>query len=292
MSTVALKNNSSHLLLCPEIGGSIARYTWREQDILRPATVTAIAEKNIRAMACYPLVPYSNRIGNAQLQVGAETFSLTKNFPPEPHAIHGIGWKRPWILGFHDSAHATLALTHTRDTDWPFAFHATQTFTLTEHDLQIILTIKNTDTRAMPVGLGFHPFFATPAEEKTTLKANWRGMWEMGVDKLPTQHVAVPPAADFRRAKPIANWQVDHCFTGWDQRARLVTPTHALTLTASAACSAIVCYAHRAWLALEPVTNINNAFQLAALGVENTGTRMLLPAESFSITFTIHCAPR
>lgn len=291
VSTVALREGHSEVLLWPGIGGAIAHYTWRGHDILRRAADDAIEAKNIRAMACYPLVPYSNRIEDGVLLTGEARHQLQKNFPPEPHSIHGIGWKRPWILGFHDAMHAKLTLTHTPDDDWPFACVMRQDFKLHNDALEITLAIENTDSREMPVGLGFHPFFLLPE----SLETEWRGMWEMGADKLPTKHVNVPAHANFRVPMPVADWQVDHCFTGWNRKALLRYGGHRVTLTASDACEFIVCYARGAgseWIALEPVTNANNAFALAARGIKDTGSRVLAPQESFSITMTIHCTQR
>ena len=63
-----------------------------------------------------------------------------------------------------------------------------------------------------------------------------------------------------------------------------------MQIDASEACRQIVVFAPndgRNFIALEPVTNINNAFALAAKGVADTGVRMLASGESFEISMTI-----
>lgn len=290
---VQLQNGESRVTLCPEIGAAIARFTWKGHDILRPAPDKAIAEKLVRQMGVYPLVPYSNRIGQAKLIVGDQTFTLRPNFLQEPHAIHGVGWQRVWQVVKRNAESAELHLKHEPDIDWPFACEATQVARLSANALHLSLSVKNKDKQAMPVGLGFHPFFPLTAD--THLQTDWRGMWQMGSDSLPTVLESVPREADFSQLRPVSNWKVDHCFTGWSRRAVLDYPMYRMQLDASDACRQIVVFAPndgRNFVALEPVTNINNAFALAAKGVPDTGMRMLAANESFEISMSITLSGR
>ena len=173
------------------------------------------------------------------------------------------------------------------------ASEATQLLRLAANALTMRLSVKNTDSRAMPVGLGFHPFF--PLTPETHLQADWKGMWKMDADSLPTDLVTIPPEADYSQLRPASNWTVNNCFTGWNRRAVLDCPTHRMQIDASEACRQIVVFAPndgRNFIALEPVTNINNAFALAAKGVADTGVRMLVTGESFEISMTIAVSGR
>jgi aldose 1-epimerase len=120
-------------------------------------------------------------------------------------------------------------------------------------------------------------------------------MWKMDADSLPTDLVTIPPEADYSQLRPASNWTVDNCFTGWSRRAVLDYPTHRMQIDASEACRQIVVFAPndgRNFIALEPVTNINNAFALAAKGVAETGVRMLASGESFEMSMTISVGGR
>ncbi len=288
MSELQLDVGDSRVTLCPDVGGSIARFTWKGCDILRRAPDAAIRERLVRQMGMYPLVPYSNRIGQARLMVGDQSIALRANFPPESHAIHGFGWQRSWQVVNCSSHSAELQLKHRPDADWPFAFEATQFVQLTTNVLKLELCVANSDAHPMPAGLGFHPYF--PLTPGTQLQADWKGRWKMSADSLPTELERVAPEADFSRWRPATGWKVDHCFIGWGRHATLDYQTHRMQLDASDACRQIVVYAPddgRHFIALEPVTNINNAFALAANGVADTGMRMLAPGNSFSISMSI-----
>ena len=285
---LTLNNGDSQVLLCPNIGASIARYTWRGHSVLRPAPDEAIAQGLVRQMGVYPLVPYSNRIAQGQLLVGNKAYALRPNFPPEPHAIHGFGWQREWKVAASSADSAHLKLKHLPDVDWPFACEAAQHIQLLPDGLSLTLSVCNLDDAPMPAGLGFHPYF--PAPPGTKLQADWKGMWKMGADSLPTELAGVPPSADFSRLRSIDGWKIDNCFTGWGRRAILEYPTYRMTLDASADCRQIVCYAPndgRNFIALEPVSNINNAFALAAKGVGDTGMRMLGRGDSVEVSMMI-----
>jgi aldose 1-epimerase len=291
MPPLLLQSGESEAVLCPEVGAAIARYTWRGHDILRRAPDAAISDGLVRQMGVYPMVPYSNRIGQAKLTVGDQTFLLRPNFSQEPHAVHGFGWQRSWQIANHREDLIELSLKHAPDIDWPFACEATQVAKLTPDSLTLTLSVKNTDARPMPAGLGFHPYF--PLDASTRLQSAWNGVWKMGADSLPTELCPVPTEANFSESRSLGGWKVDNCFTGWNRRAILDYATHRVQITASDACRNIVVYAPndgRNFIALEPVTNINNAFALQAQGVANTGTRMLARGESFEISMSISVA--
>ena len=282
-----LASRDSEVGLCMT-GGALSHFSWRGQSVLRAAQASAVAAGAVRHMAMYPLVPYSNRIGDALLKTGGTAFRLRANMPPEPHAIHGFGWQRQWRLVARDAARAEIMLVHAGDADWPFACAVRQCVRLVDDVLEVSLAVRNTDLRPMPAGLGFHPYF--PLAPGVRLQTSWQQMWQMGIDCLPIRLAAVPPSAIFTAPRPLEHWKVDHCFTGWSRSAVLYYAHHAVRLDASAACRNIVCFAPddgRDFIALEPVTHVNNAFAMAADGVNETGTVILAPGEELSISMTI-----
>lgn len=272
----------------PVLGGAIARFRFGEIDILRPAPDKAIEEKLIRQMASYPLVPFSNRIINAQLKFEGRDYALKPNFPPEPHAIHGTGWQREWKVAKQSANELALTLQHDPDAQWPFHFAARQIFLLTADALTVSLELSNSGTRAMPAGLGFHPFF--PRTEATNFETTWTGLWTMSDTKVPIEHHAIPPEADFSKSRALGAWRVDNCFTGWSRKALLGYATHRTEISATAGlnhCVTFIPVDGRPFIAVEPVSHIIDAFNLAAQGKKDTGMRVLKPGESWSESMTI-----
>jgi aldose 1-epimerase len=283
--------------LAPAAGGAIAGYTFRGHDVLRPTPGDARAADNVRRHACYPLVPYSNRIADACLAVGGATHALARNFGDHPHAIHGVGWQRPWTVASADAASALLALDHDPAgegaTAWPWPFRATQAFTLASVDGGALLTVKlalaNTGDAAFPFGLGWHPFLPLAADSELGFAAD--GVWLNDATQIPRQHAAVPAAWRFDPPRAVGDAQLDNVFTDWRGCATLRRPAHGLdvALAADRACAFLVVYVPpgRDFVALEPVTHMTDAFNRAARGACGTGTRTLEPGAAFSCTMQI-----
>lgn len=285
---VALERGPLSVTVLPGLGGAIARFRLRGIDVLRPAPDKAIEEKLVRQMASYPLVPFSNRIVNSRLRFDGRDFELTPNFPPEPHAIHGVGWQREWTVAKQSASELTLKFQHDPDAQWPFHFAAVQELKLTADALTVSLELSNTGTRPMPAGLGFHPFF--PRSEATTFETSWTGVWMMSDAKVPIAHRAIPPEADFSKSRALGTWRVDNCFTGWSRKASLGYPTHRTEITATAGlnhCVTFIPADGRPFIAVEPVSHIVDAFNFAAQGMKDTGMRVLKPGESWTESMTI-----
>ena len=283
-SSIMLAHGDGRAELRPATGGALAGWRWRGRDLLRPAPATA----TVRQMACYPLAPYSNRIGHALLNAPDQRHTLRANFAPEPHSIHGFGWQRAWQVASRTSDSAELLLAHAADADWPYACTVRQTVALDDAGLRLSLAVSNDDTRAMPAGLGFHPYF--PLAPGLRLETQWDGLWRAGDDRLPLDLAPQPQSSPFATPQPVARWQADDCYSGWSGRASLHYPDYVLRMSASDNCRHLVCFApndERCFIAIEPVTHANDAFALAARGATSTGMRLLAPGESLSIAMRL-----
>ena len=290
MRTVRLVNGDMNALLCPDLGGAVARLTWRGLDILRPTPEAAIEQGQVRQMGIFPLVPYSNRIGNGLLPLEGKAYALLRaNFLPEPHSLHGFGWQRSWQVEQHDAVSISLVLQHSPDDDWPFACECRMQIVLSKQSLSLQLSVRNDDAQTMPAGLGFHPYF--PVDAKTSLGAVWDGYWMMNTDNLPVLHKALESPS---QARKLIDWQVDNCFTGWKGRATLNYVSHHTVIEAGPECPYIVCFRPtdgRPFIALEPVSHVNNAHQLERRGIQKTGLQWLKTGQSFSTSMNINIVP-
>jgi aldose 1-epimerase len=285
------------VLLAPAVGGAIAAYEWNGAPILRPTRAEALGAGAVQEFACYPLVPFSNRIANATLRWDGDAFALPRYLPADPHAIHGNGWQRPWDIVEVESGHALLELVHEpaggHAHEWPFPFRARQAFELVDKALTLRLDIVNTGGMTFPFGLGWHPFF--PRAAAMELEIHTGGVWLTDATHLPTQHAAVPPDWDFTVPRAIGTTTLDHCFTGWRAPAMIRWPERGLAveMSADAACDHLVVFIPQDgdFIAVEPVTHMTDAFNRAAIGQTDTGTRLLAPQASFSCTMRFSIVP-
>lgn len=280
---VSLTAGPSHLTLWPETGGGIV--DWRHGDValFRDVPDDALAAHSARRLGCFPLIPYSNRIGDARLTFQDQTYALRPDPNGESHSIHGNGWYTPWTVGERSASRLVLTLEHqARDTaaaDWPFSYIATQTFALSETGLDIALRIENRDTKAMPAGFGLHPYFRRTADAKMSFEA--ATVWLNGADKLPHGQQPIPATWSFTALRSPTEAELDHCFAGWNGTARIVWPEDGLGLTidASPEFSHLVVYtpSGRDFFCIEPVSHMNDGMN--RMDVPGHGVSILAPGE-------------
>jgi aldose 1-epimerase len=273
----------SGALVCeiePRLGGCIAGLWLGGTPVLRSTHAAELA--SVRHAGSYPLVPFSNRIAQASLSWQGTRHPLVRNNAPEPHAIHGVGWQRPWQLLESEHDFALLAYEHRADSAWPFAFDSSQTLRLREGVLEATLSLTNQSRDPAPAGLGWHPFFVKRSRSRISFAAS--GRWEMGPDKLPTQR---RPSRGLDA--DCAFLDVDHCFDGWSGTVEL--RDELLHTRVSSNLGRLVVFTHdaRDSIAIEPVSHVNNALSLVEAGADpaDLGLVILRPGESISAQMSI-----
>ena len=259
--------------LYPQLGGCIAGLWMGDQPVLRSTPAAQLT--SARASGCYPLVPFSNRIGHASLVWQGTQHPLVRSDADEPHAIHGIGWQRPWSVLDSDEASAMLACEHRADSAWPFAFDCSNTLRLTPAGLEMTLAVTNQSAQPAPMGLGWHPNFVRRAGARIAFRAT--GRWGMGTDKLPTRR-ETSTGLD----APCDGLAVDHCYDGWDGSALLTDSVMRVTVQSELTRLVAFCSPQRDYVSIEPVSHVNNAAQLHAAGMDagQLGLVVLQPGES------------
>ncbi len=258
--------------------------------MLRAASAASIAAGDPFGMASFPLVPYSNRIGNGTFEWDGSIFRLTRNFPPEPHAIHGVGFERPWRCAERSADSALLTLVHQPDGSWPWAFEARQRITLAERVLTLDLSAINLAPRPVPLAFGHHPYLLRAG---AYLTFDAQGVWLMGDDALPRECVDVDGKFDFSQATPVENRDVDNCFAGWSGAACVAWPDKplALEITASATLPGAVVYIRNGaeGFCFEPVPHINNSLNLRG---QEPSMPIIAPGAAFNASVRLRAVVR
>jgi aldose 1-epimerase len=280
---MVLSNAGSHVTLDAAHGGAIREFSWRDQPILRPAATDADADPF--SMACFPLVPYANRIAQGSFRFDGREIQLRRNWDRDPHPLHGQGWRSAWTIDRASSSTAVMAFDGGGD-DWPWRYRATQELTVLPDGLEIRLSVTNQSNQDMPAMLGQHPYFANSAA--ATLKARARTVWLADAQALPVREVLTPSDWSFDEPRGIARVALDHCFDHWDGLAIVRWPDRVLTLTTTGAQSLhIYAPAGADFFCLEPQTAA-----VGALNRESGGAARLRPGATLelSVRFSVAAA--
>lgn len=261
--TIRLEHGPLTLVLAPGIGGAVESLTFEGHDMLRPGGPDLLEKREVRAAACFPLVPFSGRIADARFVFQGETVELEPNFPPEPHAIHGHGWQNAWEVR-HENEHWVELGFRFEGAGTPLHYDAVQTFRLEEAALEIELAVKNLGKGRMPAGLGLHPYFVRTAG--ATLQAQLSHMWLPDERNIPRERVELPEHLDFSEPLAVASVELDHGFDGFGGRAQIVWPERGrrLSMVADPVFDRLVVFVPPGadFFCVEPATHANNGFNM------------------------------
>lgn len=281
----------------PHDGGRLASL-WREapgnrrNDVFVPMAAGSFDPLAWPKAGTYPLVPYSNRIRNAAFQFDETRVELASHPATAPHSLHGFCQQRPWRVTAqtatqvemryrHDSAHAPDA--------WPWAFEAIQRITLDPAGLIHEIGVESRTEVPMPMGLGIHPYFAVSIGDRVQFKAD--AIWEADAEGCGHHLRAL---ADNERLHDFCHGMMDTTiyYAGWYGTASLQRQDGTTIMIETAApLDHLVVHVPSggAYLCLEPVSHVADAFNLAAAGLPETGMRVLLPGEALwaSVRITV-----
>ncbi len=273
---VILQSGDLRLSLAPDLGGSILSFSKGAADILRPAPEGAA---DALATACFPLVPYANRIAHGGFVFGGRTARLERNMAGQAHPLHGDGWRGAWRVEAREGTSAILAFDP-KHSGWPWAYAARQTARLTPSGLALELEVTNLDAAPGPFGIGFHPYF--PQSSQARLTASVDGVWLVDDELLPTRWTAAPLVDWSAGAAVRGDELIDHCHTNWSGEARIDygAGRPGLRLSASPELAHLHVYAPPGedFFCVEPVSHPPNALNRADPQAE--GVRVLQPGES------------
>ena len=280
---LSLDDGITCLSLAPELGGSIVNWsvTATGQALLRPSDQQALDAATPRRLACYPLVPWSNRIAGGGFAGPDGWFDLAANSPSDPLPIHGSAWQQPWQVSAQSATEIVLQL----DSQLPFAYRAVQRFRLHGGRLDIELQVTHLDQRAAWHGLGWHPYF--PRSPHTRLRAAAEQFWQCDPSRLSTALAALPAGWDFAEPRELPAEQVDNAFSGWNGYCEIIQADAGYRLQCrSQGADYFILYTPvgQDFFCFEPVTHPVNAHHLPG----QPGLRLLRQGQSSQLSFSLH----
>lgn len=286
---VTLQNDHWQVGILPGTGASIGFGRVRKGgtwvDVMRP---TAEADHgNSSKCSSFIMLPWCNRIKDGVLRFEGQTHQLrvTKD---DGTARHGDVRGRAWQVEGQAATAITMSLHSAdyADMNWPFAFEAEATYTLDGADFIWTLSLKNVDSRRMPAGFGHHPYFERLASDEPLLTVPCETQFELVNYMATAAPVPIQPAVDFRQPRLIGAEPINHLLSGRTSEVagRMHYPAAGVgfTMTADALFKQVLVYTPpgEPSVAIEPMTNASDGFNLDAAGISGSGVFVLEPGES------------
>jgi aldose 1-epimerase len=297
-----LENELWQVGVLPDTGASLAfgrvRHTNEWVDVMRPTDPADY--ENPSKCASFIMLPWSNRIRDARFRFEGTDYELEPSGKDGRTASHGDVRGRPWQVVSADATQITLAFNSAdfADINFPFAFSAQVTYRLDEDDFIMSVSLKNEDSRRMPGGFGFHPYFIRHQTGASVLVEIPCSRYFPLTDNMPTgESEPIIDAVDFRNMRPLRDQNLDHLLTGRepDVPAKLVYPAWDIEVTmhSDPLFQHMIIYTppDERYFALEPVTNASDGFNLYDRDVSGTGVFVLEPGAEQTGMVRLHRTP-
>lgn len=281
---IDLASGSLRVSIAPSSGGTIARFDLvldgEKHHILRACD--NIPETPLEA-ACFPLVPYCNRIRNGRFTFRGREVSIPRNLDVEATPLHGHGWMARWEVVREESEEAELLYRHEAD-DWPWRYEARQLFQLGPEGLTLTISCRNLSDDPMPGGLGLHPYF--PCDGETRLDTRVTHAWTIDDKVLPVEKVPATGRFDLTD-RLVCGQDLDNGFAGWEGTARIHTPGQPFAIEMSsddAGFFQLYSPPSGKLFVAEPVTHANAALNEPEERWPELGLRVLEAGEEMTLT--------
>lgn len=262
---VTIESGTTSVQVLPEEGALITRY----RTVGSSEEIDWLLPRSRKYAGSFVMVPFTSRIAGGQFQFRGERFEIKPNVAGESYPIHGFAWQRSWQVV--EQSESSVILRCVEDAgDWPWSYRADLELALEDRNLTLRLDVMNDSQQAMPVGIGFHPYFASTPLCHVDALVNHQ--WYLDEALIPTHKEAI----NIDRWHP-AREQLDNVYSGWQQKAQLVWPERRaeLAMTASECFEHFVIYSEDESFCAEPVSNMVDGFNMMARGEQGHGVTVL-----------------
>ena len=296
MPLTTMQNDFWKLTVSPEYGASVYVLEHRIDGdwvpIMRPSLPGSLEAGRSTDFSSYTLAPYSNRIRDHVFGFRNRKYQLRPNWP-DGQTIHGDVHGEAWRITQRDSNTLECAIDsgEISNANFPFPYRVRCTYKLEGSNFITTLELTNTGNETMPAGFGIHPYFQRRIPGSSgdcTLEFDAGGWYQASNPKDPIPDAAagpIPSDRNFSQARAINDQFIDGAYNDFAGMARLAWPGsgYQMKLEADPIFSHFVVFtAPDGTLALEPVSNATDGFNLHARGIPNTGVSELEPNETMT----------
>ena len=229
------------------------------------------------------LFPFASRIQDGKYSFQENDYQLNCNQTGK-NALHGLVYNKKFELIEKEETtnrcSVTIGYKETKESQgFPYTYEIYLTYLLTEKEISLSVKIKNTDTKAFPFTLGWHPYFVSNDLTKTVLRFKSNKKIVFDENLITKEVVAVKTSEIFK----IENKQLDDCFILNTSKIGFSTPTYQIEITTGLEDNYLQIYTPLGLsvIAIEPMTGVSNSFN------NKIGLQVLQPTESYSLIWNV-----
>ena len=158
------------------------------------------------------LFPFPNRLAEGKYHIHGSTYQFPCNDFGNPNALHGFINDREFSVSEQTSDSVTALFEYKGDLEYfPFPFSFSCKYLLEPAALSVFIEVKNTGSKSMPFGLGWHPYFyVNESVDNSMMKLPPVIQHELGEYSRPTGNTMDYP--HFVSENSINEVELDDCF--------------------------------------------------------------------------------
>lgn len=165
------------------------------------------------------LIPWPNRVAEGRWNLEGTPQQLALTEPDRNTAIHGLLRHVPWTVVEHAESTVVLNQMVPVQPGWPVPLLTSIGYSLDESGLTITHTVENLGSRAVPFGVGVHPYVRAGDAETDECTVRVAASEVLPVDPERLLPVRPPRALsgdeqDFRTGRRLAGVLLDTAFSG------------------------------------------------------------------------------
>ncbi|EED32090.1 putative PyrBI operon leader peptide [gamma proteobacterium NOR5-3] len=257
MNTVCIEHTDLRVELAPQAGAALLALQSRCHGQWVDWLVDPALAASIGVPACFPLIPFANRITDGALECGGHRLVANRQ-DLSAHPIHGYAWQAPWTVDSVQSDSLQLSYDGCDD-PWPWKYRAQLHCVLAPGALRMHLKLTHLGPGQMPAGLGLHPAF--PSAGLLSIQADTEAFLPVDKARLPTAYLSGAPQCKELAMGQLPAPGMDSDFHGWKQKLRMRWSDRQLELTADPVFTALHVFRpkNQPLLCVEPVTHLTGA---------------------------------
>ncbi len=276
-----MASDNQTVLIDPCNGARV--HSWMSQGVSIITNVEPLPYESTYAGAI--LFPFANRIKEGIYRFRESEFQLNINEQSNNCALHGLVYNKSFEIAQCNTTNGLAKVTLTYapkfpEQGFPFQYRITATYTIDSNGLSLSISIKNTDTKAFPFTVGWHPYFKSESIQDSQLI--FHSSTQIETDD---QMITTSVKTHYKKAElSLGSRDFDDCYGLQRDPILLETPLYRLTLSSSDAYKYLQFYTPPVdnTIAIEPVTGISNSFN------NSHGLQVLDAGEDYEITWQLN----
>ena len=273
-------NGESKAKICLNQGGRLSALLINNIQILANYQPSTYQDNYASAI----LFPFANRIKNGEYVYNNSNYKLDCNENDKNNALHGLVYNKTFEyvernLSTNSGSVKLRYKENAKTIGFPYTFNIELTYTLSEGEIRLSVNVLNTDNKAFPFTLGWHPYFKTRDLYNSHLNFNSSILYPVDGHQIPNGEVSYNETMPFQ----LKDINLDTGYKLNDNQVEFLTPEYQLKVESTSTENYLQVYtpSESNIIAIEPMTGATDSFN------NKMGLQILNPKENYTIQWTL-----